>query len=60
MEAIWKVERNTGSRAFLTCLDLRKEVRRPRYMTRYGFFSLLAPRAFVSDEALRNLVKLWP
>jgi len=60
METIWRVERNTGSRAFLMCMDLRKEVRRPQYMTRYGFFSLLAPRALVSEETLRNLFKLWP
>ena len=28
MDTVWRVERNTGSRAFLICMDLKKEVRR--------------------------------
>ena len=59
METIWRVERNTGSRAFLICMDLRKEVRRLRHMTRHGFFILLAPRTLVGEETLRSVFKLW-
>lgn len=59
METVWIVERNTGSRAFLIFMDLRKEVRRPECMTRHGFFNLLAPRALIGDEALQALFRLW-
>jgi hypothetical protein len=59
METVWRVELNTGSPAFFICIGLRKEVRRPQCMTRYGFFSLLAPRALISEKILQNLSKLW-
>jgi hypothetical protein len=59
MATMWTVERNTGSRAYLVSMDLRKEIRRPQRMTRHGFFCLLAPGSLIGEETLGTLFALW-
>jgi hypothetical protein len=55
----WAIERNSGSRATLVFADLRKEIRRPKRMTRLGFMCLLTPGALIEEEALGSLFRLW-
>jgi hypothetical protein len=55
----WTIERNNGSRAHLVSVHLRKEIIRPKRMTRRGFFCLLTPNAVIDDNALGNLFRLW-
>jgi hypothetical protein len=52
MSIFWVVDRNTGSRAFITSLSLRKEVWRPQTMSREDFFASLAPGSSVEQGAL--------
>jgi hypothetical protein len=59
MEELWRVDRNTGGMAVLK-LGLRKrEIARPQFMTRHGFFCWLAPGSVISAETLRSVVKVW-
>jgi hypothetical protein len=57
MEAVWTVERNTGSLAHLVNGKGTKQVERPQAMSRQEFFSLLAPGSIVEDDSLSILWK---
>ena len=57
MEAVWTVERNTGSLAHLVNGKGTKQVERPQAMSRQEFFSSLAPGSIVEDESLSILLK---
>jgi hypothetical protein len=55
----WTIERNNGSRATLASMKQKKEIKRPKRMTRRGFFCLLTPGAEIDAEALGTLFRLW-
>jgi hypothetical protein len=53
MEQIWRIERNTGSRAFITIGSFMKVVWRPQTMSRHYFSTLLVPGSDVDEQSLR-------
>jgi len=54
MNKIWKVERNTGSVAYLVDEHTTVQVKRPDTMSRQAFFEMHAPGNRIHDEALRS------
>jgi hypothetical protein len=57
MEAVWTVERKTGSLAHLVNGKGTKQIERPQAMSREEFFSSFAPDSIVEDESLWILLK---
>jgi hypothetical protein len=55
MNRIWRVDRNTGARAYIVHLDMRKEIWRPQSMSRHDFFRLLAPGVQMDEDSLRRV-----
>jgi hypothetical protein len=53
MQEIWKIERNTGSRAFITIGSLVKVVWRPPTMSKQDFSTLLVPGSDIDEQDLR-------
>jgi|HubBroStandDraft_1064217.scaffolds.fasta_scaffold1946189_1 hypothetical protein len=59
MKETWKIERNTGSRAFIATGSLIKVVWRPQTMSRHDFSSLLVPGSEVDERVLRLTLEQW-
>jgi hypothetical protein len=55
MSTIWRVERNTGSRAYLIFMRMRKVVWRPQTMSREDFFAVLAPGVSIEDSIAESI-----
>jgi hypothetical protein len=58
MSRVWRVERNTGSRAFLIFMAVRKEVWRPQTISREDFFNVLAPGTSVEESMVQRVLGL--
>jgi len=59
IQPTWTIQRNNGSSASLLSAETKREIKRPKKMTRRGFHCLLTPGNTIGEEALSTLFRLW-